>query len=57
MFRLFPRRLPKDVADELASLCHTDQIERLAAPKALHKDIGVDCGCDVPKPLTKYAIF
>ena len=53
MFRTFfalPRRTPKDIEGELHSLCHADQIERLAMPAALRKDVGLDCGCDRPLP-------
>ncbi len=45
--RLFatPRKHPADVAAEIASLCHAAQFEILAMPKALRKDVGLDCGC------------
>lgn len=43
-----PSLTPKDIADEIASLCHADQIDRLTAPKSLLKDIGLDCGCGGP---------
>jgi len=60
MFRnLFktPPHTPKDIADELVSLCHASQIERLAAPKGLHKDIGLDCGCYGQTAVTRHTYF
>jgi hypothetical protein len=57
--RLFtaPKRLPRDMADEIASLCHADQIDRLVAPRGLLKDVGLDCGCNGPMPATRRKLF
>ena len=37
-----PRKMPKDVRDELHSLCHEAQIRHL--PAGVRRDIGLDCG-------------
>lgn len=51
--RLFTARrsLPRDIAEEIASLCHADQVDRLVAPRGLLKDLGLDCGCADTTPL------
>lgn len=48
--RLFatPRRHPRDVAEEIASICRAAQLDRLALPSGLRRDVGLDCGCDSP---------
>ena len=45
-----PHQMPSDLQNELHALCHASQIEKLAAPKVLHRDIGVDCGCTATEP-------
>lgn len=41
-----PRRLPRDIRDEIHALCHSEQIRRLALPDEIRRDLGMDCGCD-----------
>ncbi len=51
MFRTLFRpsaRLPRTIEEELHSLCHAAQVEALSPH--LRRDIGVDCGCDMPVP-------
>ncbi len=44
MFTLqIPRRRPKDVEEEIQSLCRDRQMRHL--PHSVRKDIGLDCGC------------
>ena len=53
MFRnLFkPRaRMSRALRDELHSLCHASQIETLSQSRHMRRDVGLDCGCDRPKP-------
>ena len=40
----------RDLRDEFLSLCRAEQIERLALPGRILRDIGLDCGCDGPGP-------
>ncbi len=44
----FTDRLRAEVADEVGSLCHAQQIEDLARTRHLMSDVGLDCGCDRP---------
>ena len=45
--RLFksPKAMPRDLQEELASMCHSIQIDHLALSKRERADIGLDCGC------------
>ena len=50
MLRWFARKraapLSKAMRDEIDAICHALQIEALAVPGHLRKDVGLDCGCD-----------
>ncbi|EAR52829.1 tRNA pseudouridine synthase B [Oceanicola granulosus HTCC2516] len=51
---MFSRRRPASLAsrleDELQALCNRAQIERLALPRRVRKDIGLDCDCTDLRP-------
>jgi hypothetical protein len=51
MFKRFlspPTRMPREVQDEILSLCRSTQIEDLALSPHLRRDVGLDCGCAQP---------
>lgn len=43
-----PVRTPADVREELLSMCRHDQITMLNLSRHMIRDIGLDCGCDIP---------
>ena len=46
-----PRQMPADLREEIEAMCHARQIEQLALPRALRRDVGLDCGCISPEPV------
>lgn len=52
MFKRFfsaPTRMPRDVEDEILSMCREAAIEAHGFSRHMRRDVGLDCGCDLTR--------
>ena len=42
-----PRRMPRDISEELLSICRSQQLSRLEAARQSGGDTGAGCGCEI----------